>query len=372
MKLSSVDRNKLLPMLDKLAESVEELLLSGLTTASESTRQALGVSFQEASRLGLLRLGSTLRAANEELGRFTRDEAAFSRKRLSFFLNRAWLLSHGLSRALRENDEAEVDRLLWTPASNPVSRLEVVTLGVVKRVSAGSFCAFEFRLRTVSLADNVPEGHRLVWSCVFPLKPDNEIPAEGFLHLPQKQKFTAALFLEGKALVIERAAVALDGFGGGRISLGEASTVTVSEPFKDWQRFQNWDAAAAVERIRAHKPGPLDLEVEMQEEIVLDDWEIGEPVERDEQHQFVFPIRHGKAVFDAVVAQGQEGKALYTALQKLREKKKTRPPLFGLLHYEMCRLILQPLATFAKNGPEQLMLSEEKIDRATLLKALKF
>ncbi|HEY7426317.1 MAG TPA: hypothetical protein VH682_18945, partial [Gemmataceae bacterium] len=97
MKLNPSDRRKLLPMLDKLAESVEELLLSGLTTASEATRQALGVSFQEASRLGLLRLGSTLRAANEELGRFTRDEAAFSRKRLSFFLNRAWLLSHGLS-----------------------------------------------------------------------------------------------------------------------------------------------------------------------------------------------------------------------------------------------------------------------------------
>ena len=358
-------------MLDKLAESVEELLLSGLTTASEATRQALGVSFQEASRLGLLRLGSTLRAANEELGRFTRDEAEFSRKRLSFFLNRAWLLSHGLSRALRENDEAEFDRLLWTPASNPIERLEVVTLGVVKRVSAGTFCAFEFRLRTVSPAGDIPVGHRLIWSCVFPLKPGNEIPAEGFLHLPQKQKFNAALFLEGKTLVIERAAVALDGFGGGRVSLGDASTVTAGEPFMDWQRFQSWSAAAALERIREHKPGPLDLEVEMQEEIVLDDWQIGEPAERAEQHQVIFPIVHGKTTFDAVVAPGPEGKVLHAALQALR-KKKARPPLFGLLHYEMCRLVLQPLATLGKNGPEQLMLSAEKIDRAALVKALKF
>jgi hypothetical protein len=371
VKLSANDRRKLLPMLDKLAESVEELLLSGLTTASEATRQALGVSFQEASRLGLLRLGSTLRAANEELGRFTRNESAFSRKRLSFFLNRAWLLSHGLARALRENDEAEFDRLTWTPASHPVERLEVVTLGVVKRVSAGTFCAFEFRLRTVSASGDVPEGHRLIWSCVYPLRPDNDIPAEGFLHLPQKQKFNAGLFLEGKTMVLSRAAVALDGFGGGRISLGDASTVTAGEPFTDWQRFQNWDAAAAVERIREHKPGPLDLEVEMQEEIVLDDWQIGEADERAEQQQIVFPIAHGTTAFDAVVAQGPEGKALHAALRSLR-KKKTRPPLFGLLHYEMCRLVLQPLAAFGKNGPEQLMLSEEKIDRADLLKALKF
>jgi hypothetical protein len=371
VKLSAGDRRKLLPMLDKLAESVEELLLSGLTTASEATRQALGVSFQEASRLGLLRLGSTLRAANEELGRFTRGEAAFSRKRLSFFLNRAWLLSHGLARALRENDDDEIDRLLWTPANKPVERLEVVTLGVVKRVSSGSFCAFEFRLRTVQAIGDIPDGYRMIWSCVFPLKPGNEIPAEGFLYLPQKQKFPAALFLEGKTIILERVAVSLDGFGGGRISLGDASTVTAGNPFGDWQRFQSWDAAAAVARIRAHTPGPLDLEVDIQEEIVLEDWQIGEPSERAEQQQLVFPIVHGDITFDAPVTQGPEGKALHTALQALR-KKKTRPPLFGLLHYEMCRLVLQPLATFSKDGPEELMLSQEKIDRKELLKALKF
>jgi hypothetical protein len=370
MKLSQADRRKLLPTLDRLAESVEELLLSGLTTASEATRQALGVSFQEASRLGLLRLGSTLRAANEELGRFTRNEAEFSRKRMSFFLNRAWLLSHGLARALRENDETEFDRLVWTPASSPVDRLEVVTLGVAKRVSTGAFCAFEFRLRAVQGTGNIPAGHRLVWSCVFPVKPGTEVPPEGFLRLPQKQKFTAALFLEGKVITLERVAVALDGFGG-RISLGETSTVIPGEPFQDWVEFQTWDPAAALERIRSHQPGPLDLEVEMQEEVVLDEWQIGELAERDSQNQDVFPIAYRGITFDAVVSQGPEGAALRKALVSLR-KKKQRPPLFGLLHYEMCRLILQPLAIFDKNGPEQLMLSEEKIDRAALLKALKF
>jgi hypothetical protein len=72
-----------------------------------------------------------------------------------------------------------------------------------------------------------------------------------------------------------------------------------------------------------------------------------------------------------VVSQGVEGQALYRGLEALRNKKK-RPPLFALLHYEMCRLVLQPLAVFDKDGPIPLMLSEEKIDRAALLKALNF
>jgi hypothetical protein len=371
MKLSRGDRQKLLPLLDELAGAVEELLLSGLTTTSEATRQTLGVSFQEASRLGLLRLGSTLRASNEELGRYTRNETDFSPRRLSFFLNRAWLLSQGLARALRSGDEREFDRLLWTPAAAPVERLEVVTLGVAKRVAAGAFCAFEFRLRTVQAAGAIPEGSRLVWSCVFPVKPGVNIPPEGFLHLPHKQKFTAALFLERKTILIENAAVALDDAGGGRISLGEKSTVTAGEPFKEWKRFHAWSPASAVERIRSHEPGPFDLDVELQEEVVLTDWDIAAPVERAEQHQLVFLVTYRGTVFDAVVSQGVEGKALRTALEGLR-KKKRRPPLFGLMHYEMCRLILQPLALFGDDGPEQLMLSAEKIDRSVLLKALKF
>jgi hypothetical protein len=369
MKLSAADRRKRLPMLDELAGAVEELLLSGLTTASEATRQALGVSFQEASRLGLLRLGSALRAANEELGRFTRNEQEFLRRRLAFFLNRAWLLSRGLARALHQADEAQFDRLIWTPASTPAGQLEVVTLGVAKRVSP-AFCAFEFRLRTVAAAGAIPAGQRLAWSCVFPIQAGVKVPPEAFLNLPQKQKFTPSVFLERKTVVIERAAVAIDGHCG-RISLGEQSTVAEAELFADWQRFQTWDPAAALQRVRSHQPGPFDLEVELQEEVVLDGWEIGEAEERPGQNQTVYRITHRGAVFDAMTTSGDEGKALRGALDGLR-KKKQRPPLFGLLHYEMGRLVLQPLAVFGKGGPEQLMLSAETGDRTALLKALKF
>src|SRR5687768_14478039 len=104
MKLADATREKLPNLLDELCRAVEELLLSGLTTASESTRQTLNVSFREASRMRLLRLGSTLRVANEELGRYTRNDPEFSPRRLTFFLNRAWLLSHGLRRAIDRKD----------------------------------------------------------------------------------------------------------------------------------------------------------------------------------------------------------------------------------------------------------------------------
>src|SRR5438876_6449829 len=155
MNLNNADRQKLTATLNQLGKAVEGLLLTGLTTASETTRKTLQVAFQEASRLRLLRLGSTLRVANDELGRFTRNETDFSRKRLLFFLNRAWLLSHGLARALRTQNEQDFDRLLWSPTSQPVARLEVVTLGVSKKITA-AFVGFDFRLRVVGGAAPPP------------------------------------------------------------------------------------------------------------------------------------------------------------------------------------------------------------------------
>jgi hypothetical protein len=369
MKLAKADRGKLESMLGELAGAVEELLLSGLTTASEATRQTLDVAFQEASRLRLLRLSSTLRVANEELGRYTRNEDDFSSRRFNFFLNRAWLLSHGLTQALRNGDEEEFDRLLWTPPSEPVDRLEVVTLGVAKKVTP-SFAAFEFRLRTIEESGPIAEGHRLVWSCVFPMKPGMDLPAEGFLLLPQKQKFNPKLLLEGKSVVLEKAAVALDEFGGGRVSLGDKTTVEAGDSFDDWEQFHTWDAAAALERIEEHTHGPLDLDVEMQEEVVLRDWKMGDKSERDDG-TMVHAITCGSITFDAVVSAGKEGAALSKAMDGMR-KKKNLGPLFGLLHYEKCRLLLQPLALFDDDGPTHLMLSDEKVDRAALLRMMKF
>ena len=49
------------------------------------------------------------------------------------------------------------------------------------------------------MADNEP----LVWSCVFPLRKDLDLPAEAFLHLPQKQKFKPSILLEKKVIEVD-------------------------------------------------------------------------------------------------------------------------------------------------------------------------
>lgn len=371
MKLADVDRKKLLSLVDSLARAVEDLLLAGLTTASDATRRTLDVSFQEASRMRLLRLGSTLRVANEELRRYTSNDAEFSRRRLSFFLNRSWLLARGLARAVREGDDASFAALLYIPPSQSVKKVEVVTLGVVKKFVKDSFCSFDFRLRTITSSDEMAAGHSLVWSCIFPLKAGTKVPPEGFLHLPQRQKFKPFVFLEGNSIVVENAAVALDQRGGGRLIMGEKTKVRQGAVFSDWQQFTRWNAAPAVQRVAAYQPGPFDLEVDLQEEIVLDEWSFGDEPPSEIDGQLRQTIIHRDIVLSAVASRSAEGEALRQQLKSLR-KKKSRPPLFGLMHYAMCRLVLQPLSIIETDGPMHLMISEQNVDRKALLSALDF
>lgn len=79
------EREQLCALLAELGQAVEALLGSGLTAASDATRQTLDVSFRAASQMRLLRLGSTLRVATEELDRYMRQDETFSRKRSIFF-----------------------------------------------------------------------------------------------------------------------------------------------------------------------------------------------------------------------------------------------------------------------------------------------
>ncbi len=366
------DRPRLATVLEQLSGAVEELLLGGLTTASDSTRQTIAVAIQEAARFRLLRLGSTLRATSDELGRFIAQDPAFSRRRLTFFLNRAWLLSGGLNRALRSDDEPGYDRLAWSPPTRPLESVEAACLGVVKKVAVGSFVAFEFRLRATVECGPVAAGHPLTWSAVYPIKPGSSIPPEGFLHLAQKQKFVPLVFLDRKVVAIARPTISEDDSGVGRIGLTEASTVRAGGPFSAWERFLDWSPAPALERLAGHQPGPLDLDNELQEEVVLHDYVVGPPAPGDEPGQDVYPVEAGALSFVAPVGPPPEGKALRASLDHLRKLRKNRPPLFGLMHYERCRLVFQPLSTFGPGGPEYLTISQEIVDKAALLKAISF
>lgn len=368
--VQSAEKNQLVSLLDELSKAVEELLLAGLTAASNATIERLDVSFKEASRMKLLRLGSTLRIANEEIVRFTSGAPQFSARRLVFFLGRAWLLASAMRQAIDAGDQQALDRLNVTPPAQPVEKLRFAVLGVAKRVVPGAFAGFDFRLRSLGAAGPIADKEPLVWSCVFPLRKDLDLPAEAFLHLPQKQGFKPSLLLERKVVEVTKLAVSRQHGATARLVLGEASRMTTGEPFADWTSLVGWDMRQAAARLEAHRPTPMDLEIELQEEVFIADWQPGECRSTDEGYDLL-PIESGRLPLEVRLDTGPSGVPVRGVMMKIAERKR-RPPLFGIVHYEACRLLLQPLAVPGKDGIEYLTVSPDKISQVELVKAMKF
>jgi hypothetical protein len=361
---------QLLSLLDELSKAVEELLLAGLTAASKSSVERLDVSFKEASRMKLLRLGSTLRIANEEIVRFNAGSPQFSARRFSFFLSRAWLLATAMRRALDAGDEETLSRLQVTPTAQPVEKLRLVTLGVTKRVVPGAFASFDFRMRALGPAGPVVDKQPLVWSCVFPLRKDLDLPSEAFLHLPQKQKFKPSILLEKKVVEVTKCAVSAQPGGAMRLSLSDASTLSAAEEFTDWQPLLSWDIHQAAERLEQHRPTPMDLEIELQEEAFIMSWQPEEIHPTDDGYD-IMPIASNLLPLEVRLDRGPSGIPASGVMTKMAQKKR-RPPIYGLVHYEACRFILQPLSVLTKDGIEYLTVSPDKISQAELVKAMKF
>lgn len=372
MSLAAAEKTKLTALLTELGGAVEQVLLSGLTTASEATQKTLQVALQEATRLRLLRFGATLRHTQDELGRYLRKDADFAPRRLAFFLNRTWLLTQALRRALTQNKDAEFDQLNWTPPVAPLEALRVVSLGTSKKVTP-AVVLYEFRLRAVSDSGPVKKGQRLVWACLFTLKPGTNIPPEAFLALPQKQKFKAEILTGDRVVEFGAVNLAQAENGPWRVTLTDASTVKPGDACTDWTPWAEWSPEPLLQRLAAVQVGPFDLEVDLQDEAVLTGWELGAPEERKDENKWVFPITWRGLTLHGEVPATAEGKALKTALDDLRKKRQRhRPPLFGLLHFDRCRAIFQPLSLLERDGPEFLTLSKEKIDPKALLQVLKF
>jgi hypothetical protein len=360
------ERTSVVRLLQDVEVAVEDLLLTGLTSASDVTRQTLATAFEAVSRMRLLRLGFTLRVATEEIARFARNDAGFSRRRFGFFLSRAWMLSRGLRQSIEKEDAVRWDLLTHQPSARPLGVFDAVSLGVSKRVVPGAFAAFEFRLRVLTSGD-LPEGTPLIWSAVFPIKAGVDLPAEAYLHLPQAQRFKASILLPGLTVRIAGGTLTDEG----RLILTREATVEpVPKPFKDWDRFLSWDQAAALSRLEAHTPGPFDLEVELQEEVVLRDFTVGPPAPVERERQLRFPVTTPIGPCYVTTGIGPEDAGLR---QRLMEWSSPNPaPLYGLLHYEMCRFAFQPLTFFGSEGPEAVQLQQHAVDAATLVRALKF
>ena len=360
----------LAPVLDELAELIEGLVDSGLTTATRATLDKLGASFKEASRLKLLRLATSLRYVTDECSRFLAESEHFSARRLAFFANRTWLLARGMRDAIARGDRAALARLVLAATPVPVKSLSVAVIGVQKRALLDGSAAFELRLRTLTDASGVAKGTRLVVSFVFGAR--KGVPAEAFLHLPQPQKFMPKTLLEPKQFTITDAAVALDDSGGGRLMLGPKSTVTAGTAFDRHAELVAFDPARARARVLAHRISPLDLEIDLQEDVIVRDYELGPSAPNPHRtDQRVWPLRTGELELDATASTGPDGAELAAALDALR-KAGDKPPLYGTVHYEMARLVFQPLTALTAKGPRHLMISSEKIDLAALMKTLDF
>jgi len=348
---------------NELAKVVEDLVRTGLTSATAATRTKLDAAFKEASRRKLLRLGASLRYTNEEVGRFLADDGSFTARRYGLFLHRPCLLAKGTSFAIAKNDGRLVASLSAGTAAAPKpigGAIEVVTIGVHKRVTA-TVCSFDFRLRVTKSPKAGLQGKSLVFSLVFARKV--AVPAEAYLHLPQPQKFAPKIFRDKTTITITDAAVIPDERGGGRLVLGAKSVVTAGKGNVTWEDHYGWDPEGAAARARAHAPTPLDLAVELQEEIVLDEWQLAPGGDGTSWvHAAGLAMRVGMPA-------GEEGAELTKRLEA-RAKKKNKPRLYGTMHYEYGQLVFTPLSYLGDDGPEYLMLSDENINLSALLGSL--
>lgn len=361
--------------LGRLAEAIETLLQSGLSAASKASVDALKVSFEEASRRRLLRLGSTLRIASEEVARFTRQDAAFSPERLSFFLGRAWVLARGMEAALADQDAEGWARLTSGPETVPMKELALVVVGVFKRHVPGAFAAFELRCRVTESAGPLSRGDAISWSFVFPLRADQKVPPEAMLMLEQKQKFRPNELLEAKVVRVG-GQVAISQGDPRRLMLGPKATVAIDdEPFTDWLELTRWDPGATLAKVAVHQPDPLSLPIELQDELMLLRWSMGELTEGDDHTTATLEVQLDDAEvplrFELRVPRGDTGAPHRKALDDAR-RLDPRPALFGFVHFEHGKLVLEPLSLLQDEGPQMIALDPKNVDKAALVRAMTF
>jgi hypothetical protein len=351
------DSKGALALVEELARAVEDLVRTGLSSATDSTRAKLDASFKEASRRKLLRLGASLRYVNEEVSRFLANDEAFSMRRFSLFLHRSWLQARGVAKGLRDKDDRLLASLVGSGggAPRPVQSIEVVTLGVFKRTIINVY-TFDFKLRVVGAKDPDLVGRSLTYSLVFPRKAEaaaKGLPAEANLQLPQPQKFTPKVFCLGKVVKITDLAVTLDDRGGGRLMLGPKSTVTEGAPYTAWKEDFRFDPAAALGRVLGQRPGPLDLAAETMEEVVVSGPSLSaEPLRTSEGRRVFALAGAGGLLLDAVIPDNPYDGDGEETLKRLRAGLRGggNPLLYGLVYYEYGRTILLPLSIFRAGG----------------------
>jgi hypothetical protein len=143
------------------------------------------------------------------------------------------------------------------------------------------------------------------------------------------------------------------------------------DKFEEWEQFMNWSSAPVLEKINNHNTGPLDLEIELQDEVILTNWNLKETPEYENDENSFYLLTSGRLSFHLSLSKKDKDESNMT-LETLRKAKPDSHKIFGLLHFESCKMIFQPVTLFDDKGPKYLQISDKKIDRAALLRTLKF
>ena len=361
-------------LLTQTISVLEDLLLSGTTTASTATLRRLNLTLEQLAEARLLRLAAALRIVIEELKRIQGDPERFSASRYGLFVDRCWLLAGGTLRALAQNDQAALVRLTAPTRGHPLKELSVAVAGVLKRHVPGAFSAFEFRLRLLQAATLAPDrvlpvGTPLVWSLVVPAAAGHQFPAEAFLSMRQKQGFSPAQLLNHKSLQFSDCSL-LDGEPL-RVQLGpDSRLLEIEAATPDWRSLLAWDPNDWQRRIHSHRPDPLELPVELAQDVLLEDWQIdpfaASTVPGRENSERCARLQALGCSWRVRVDQGEL--ALEQALQTAASRS-PQPALYASAHVELGEQVLSPLALLGEK-PEYITIGKPEFDRVALVRML--
>ena len=362
-------QKQLLIALKQVCKEIEVLIETGMPTASDSTIKKFDQAFKQLSSMGLMRLGSNLRLLNQEIQRYVIQDNDFSARRLSFFLNRCWLMCQGLVDALNRQDNALWQSLSFSQETKHFEQLTFITLGVSKKMVSGVFAAFEFRLRIIDTTHELADK-LCIFSLIFPLKKGQKVHPEAYLEFEQKQGYRPKRLLSD-VFNMDKVVVSYETHQRVRINLLPDAQVTFFQPAIEQENFDALmccDPVLAKQQLIDYQPSPFDLEIDLQTEVLLLNWQMSD-LREDPGFPDRFVIDIGAAGVDylALISKSEEGEALLLALQGLVNSD-LHPPLFALMHYELGQRIIQPLSLVTDKGLTHLMLGQDKTDYKALLK----
>ncbi len=148
------------------------------------------------------------------------------------------------------------------------------------------------------------------------------------------QKFKPSILLEKKLVEVTQCAVAAQPGGAARLTLGEASRLTGGAEFHNWASLLSWDMREAAARLEQHRPTPMDLEIEFQEEVFVTDWQPGEQRESEEGYDLL-PIQTNNLTFEVRLDRGPSGVPVHDVMTKPKFQAKVERNLWWQMAFRV-------------------------------------